>query len=233
MKSFRVLILGIAFVAVVLAIFLSRAALAHFFQNLRVLVFGSADPNFSYESYEDLKMENNVLTQNSLGGKNGEFSFDSGRYRYKTASVFSDYPFNNYASLIVNAGSDDGIKVGMPVLSGEGVLLGKIKEVSRTQSEVATIFDPNWRSAAAFGPNRVKALLIGGPAPYLDLISKEATTTIGDSVFNLAKDFPLNLNLGKILSSESEEEGIWFKAKIEPPVHFEGLAKVLVILDFP
>lgn len=233
MKSFRVLILGIAFVAVVLVIFLSRTVLAHFFQNLRVLISGSADPNFSYEGYENLKMENNVLTQNFLGGKNNEFVFNPGRYHYKTAGVFSNYPFNNYASLIINAGSDDGIKVGMPVLAGEGVLLGKIKEVSRTQSEVATIFDPNWRSAAAFGPNRIKALLIGGPAPYLDLISKEATTTIGDSVFNLAKDFPLNLNLGKILNSESGEESIWFRAKVEPPVHFEGLRKVMVILDFP
>ncbi len=233
MKSFRVLILGLAFAAVILTVFFSRSALAHFFQNLRLLISGAADPNFSYESYENLKMRNNVLAQNYSSGKNGESALDASRYRYKTADVFSDYPFNNYASLIIDAGSDDGLKIGMAVLAGEGVLLGKIKEVGRTQSEAATIFDPNWRSAAAFGPDRSKALLVGGPAPYLDLISKEATLTAGDLVFSIAKDFPLNLNLGKILNWEAGEGGIWSRARLEPPVHFENLKKVLVILDFP
>lgn len=233
MKSFRVLVLGMAFVAVVLTVFFARAPIAHFFQNLRVLISGAADPDFSYQSYENLKMQNNVLIGNYMDNK-GATSVSTGeRYHYKTARVFSDYPFNNYASVIVDAGSDDGLKVGMPVLASEGVLIGRVKEVKRTQSEVETIFDPSWRSAAAFGPERVKALLVGGPAPYLDLVPKETSSTVGDVVFSLGKDFPLNLNFGKILGWESGENGIWSRAKLEPSVHFENLEKVLVVLDFP
>ncbi len=233
MKSFRVLILGIAFVAVVLIVFLSRAALAHFFQNFRILLSGAADPEFSYENYQNLKMQNNVLAQSYADGKEPVQIFSAGKYHYKIADVFSDYPFNNYASLTIDLGTENGIKTDMPVLASEGVLLGKVKNVSRTQSEISTIFDPNWRSAAAFGSDRVKALLVGGPAPYLDLIPKEATTTPGDSVFNLAKDFPLNLNLGKTLDFEPGGNGIWSRAKLEPPVRFENIQKVMVILDFP
>ena len=157
----------------------------------------------------------------------------SGEYRYESAGVFSDYPFNNYGSLVINAGADNGLKTGMPVLAAEGILIGRIKEVKKTQSEVATIFDPNWRSATAFGPDRVKALLVGGPAPYLDLVPREAVVNINDAIFNLAKDFPLNLNIGKVMGRSDEENGIWSRVKLEPPVSFENLKKVLVITDFP
>lgn len=233
MKYFRLLISGIALAAIVLIIFFSRTAVVHFFQNLRLSFLGAADSDFSYESYQNLKIQNEVLIQNSANGKNTVPVISLGRYHYKSANVFSDYPFNNYASLAVDLGADDGIKVGMPVLSHEGVLLGKVKEVRRTQSEIETIFDPNWRSAVVFGANRSKAVLIGGPAPYLDLISKEASAAIGDPVFNLAGNFPLNLLVGKILSWESGENNIWSKAKLEPLAHFENLGKVLVVIDFP
>ncbi len=233
MKSFRVLILGVTFVVLVLIVFLARAPLAHFFQNLRMLTFGAADPEFSYENYENLKMQNSVMIQNYANGEKPTQTLSADRYHYKTANVFSDYPFNNYASLAIDLGTEDGIKADMPVLASDGVLLGKIKNVSRTQSEVATIFDPNWRSAVAFGPDRVKALLVGGPAPYLDLIPKETTTTPGDLVVNLAKDFPLDLDVGKTLDFEPGGNGIWSRAKLEPPVRFENLEKVMVVLDFP
>jgi cell shape-determining protein MreC len=43
----------------------------------------------------------------------------------------------------------------------------------------------------------------------------------------------MNLLVGKILSLEADQNGIWTKGKIEPPIVFEDLRKVLVVLDFP
>lgn len=231
MRSFRILILGLVFTGFVGAILVFKQPLVAFFRNIRVIVFGAADPEFSYENWQNLKIQNGLLAQISAGTK-GEAPL-SGEYRYKIAGVFSDYPFNNYGSIIINAGADDGLKIGMPVLAAEGILIGRIKEVKKTQSEAATIFDPNWRSAAAFGPDRVKVLLVGGPAPYLDLVPKEAVVNTNDAVFNLAKDFPLYLNIGKIIGRNEGEGGIWSRVKLEPPISFENLKKVLVITDFP
>lgn len=233
MKSFRLLILVAAFVVVVLVVFFSRTALTHFFQNFRLTFSGAANPDFSYENYESLKAQNEVLTQNLLGTENTNPTVNADRYRAKEARVFSDYPFNNYAAVTIDIGSDDGVKAGMPVLSAPGVLLGKIKDVNRTESEVETIFDPGWRSAVAFGANRAKALLTGGPAPYLDLIPKDASSTAGDAVMNLASNFPMNLLVGRILDWEDGGNGVWAKAKVEPPISFEDLRKVLVIVNFP
>ena len=231
MKSFRILVLGAVFAGLVGAIFLFRQPLVGFFRNIRVVVFGAADPEFNYENWQNLKIQNGLLAQISAGAK--EETPLSGEYRYKIAGVFSDYPFNNYGSIVINAGADDGLKIGMPVLAAEGILIGRIKEVKKNQSEAATIFDPNWRSAAAFGPDRVKALLVGGPAPYLDLVPKDAVVKMNDAVFNLAKDFPLNLNIGKVIGRSDGENGIWSRVKLEPPISFENLKKVLVITDFP
>ncbi len=233
MKSFRFLILSVVLVAIILVVFLFRIPITHFFRNVGILISGVADPNFSYESYENLKMQKDVLMQSCPVKNDCNSSIRSGRYDYKEASVFSNYPFNNYASIAIGLGSDDGIGVGMPVMAAEGVLLGKIKNVKRTVSEVETIFDPNWRSAVVFGANRSKALLVGGPAPYLDLISKEDISNVGDPVLSTAKDFPMNLLAGKILNQESGDNDAWYRAKMEPPFHFENLEKVLVVLNFP
>jgi cell shape-determining protein MreC len=233
MKSFRLLVLGFALVAVAIMIFFFRTALIHFFQNLRINLSGAVDSDFSYENYGKLKAQNEILIQNLSGADNLNPTVNPERYRLKEALVFSDYPFNNYASIAINAGSDDGIKAGMPVLSAPGVLLGKVKSVSRTQSEVETIFDPNWRSAVAFGRNRTKALLPGGPAPYLDLVPKDASSTEGDLILNLAGDFPMNLLIGKVLSWKTDKNGIWMEATAEPPIVFGDLRKVSVILNFP
>ncbi|MGC9603356.1 MAG: rod shape-determining protein MreC [Minisyncoccia bacterium] len=233
MKSFRLLILSVAFVAVVLVVFFSRTVIVHFFQNFRLAFSGAADSEFTYENYGNLKAQNEVLTQSFSGAENANPTVNADRYRAKEAQVFSDYPFNNYAAITIDIGSDDGIKVGMPVLSAPGVLLGKIKDVKRTESEVETIFDPAWRSAVAFGTNRAKALLTGGPAPYLDLIPKDASSTAGDAVMNLASNFPMNSLIGRILDWEAGENGVWAKAKVEPPISFEDLRKVLVIINFP
>ena len=230
MKSFRILVLSAAFAGFILVVFLFRSPLAGFFRNIRISFFGAADREFTYENYENLKMRNNLLAQSCLAGAPVS---EEGRYEYRSAGVFSDYPFNNYASISIDFGAEDGLKPGMPVLASAGVLIGKVKEVRRTQSEVETIFDPNWRSAVAFGPDKTKALLVGGPAPYLDLIPKGAAANPGDVIFNLAKEFPINFNLGKILSLNSDEKDVWLRAKFEPPAHFENLKKVLVITNFP
>ncbi|MGC9610909.1 MAG: rod shape-determining protein MreC [Minisyncoccia bacterium] len=233
MKSFRLIVLTAAFLVMALSVFIFRGALAHFFGNLRISFSGAADGNFSYENYQSLKTQNEFLTQNCPTGENSRQLVVAGKYHAKEARIFSDYPFNNYSAVLIDLGSDDGMKAGMPVLVSEGVLLGKVTGVKRTQSEVETIFDPSWRSAVAFGEARSKALLVGGPAPYLDLIPKTAFSNIGDPVFNLAKDFPINLLLGKIISWEAGENDVWARAKVEPPASFENLGKVLVVTDFP
>ncbi len=238
MRSFRVLVLGLAVILVIGAAFFGRTALIGFFGNLRLIVIGSADRSFNYENFAALETENAGLKSqiaNLLRLKSATSTpvFGGGRYDFLAAEVQSDYPWNDYAAVTIGAGATDGLKPGMPVLGSGGVLIGKIKAVSGSQSEVKTIFDPNWRSAVAVGSGRVKALLVGGTVPGLDLIPKDSGPAEGDDVLSVATGLPVDLPVGQIASLSETSSGLWAKAVLTLPWNPGNLDKVYVMTNFP
>ncbi len=238
MRSFKVLVLGLAAVIVLGLAFWGRDAILVFFNNLRLTFTGAADPNFNYQNFSALETENAGLKaelSNYLRFKNatGTPVFGGGRYEYLSAEVQSDYPFNDYAAIVIGAGAKDGLKPGMPVLEGDGVLIGKVNTVSGSQSEVETIFDPAWRSAVVIGSGRTKALLSGGTTPNLDLIPKNAGVQTGDQVLSIATDLPIDLLVGGISSLSANPSGLWAKATLTLPWEPGNLDKIYVVTNFP
>ncbi len=235
MKSFRNLIAGAVAVVLLAVFFVWQNPLVHFFENMRMVLVGSADPSFSYATFEALRLENARLQMASssipLGSWFATSSADHAQYRMLEAQTYSLYPFNNYASVSINAGSDNGVKAGMPVLAASGILFGKVKTVERTRSEVETIFDPSWRSTVFVGNARTKAVLVGASSPYLDLIPKDASTTVGDVIVNGAPDFPLNLLIGNVAALQGGTDTLWLQAKVDPSFQFDTLDRVYVVLN--
>lgn len=234
MKSFRVFVVVTICVLLAIIVFVWRFPLLRFFANVRVALVGSADPSFDYRSFEKLRLENEALI-----GECAASAFvpgalaESGKYSVKEVKVFSLYPFNDYASVSIGAGSDEGLKEGMPVLTAPGVLLGKITAVSRTKSEVETIFSPSWKSTVSVGAQRIKAVLVGGATPYVDLLPKDAPVVAGDSVSNLAPEFPIDLFLGKADEFREGSNALWLRAAVNPFFRFEDIDRVLVVMNFP
>lgn len=234
MKSFRIFVATAICVLIAIILFVWRVPFVRFFSNIRVALVGSTDPSFDYRSFEKLHLEYQALSAKCATSTFvSDSSAVSGKYRVKEVKVFSLYPFNDYASISINAGSDDGLKEGMPVLAAPEVLLGKIKTVSRTKSEVQTIFDPSWKSTVSVGTGRIKAVLVGGAAPYVDLLPKNASTTPGDVVLNLAPEFPMDLFLGKAEDVREGSNALWLRATIDPLFRFEDIDRVLVVMNFP
>lgn len=157
----------------------------------------------------------------------------AGKYHYKIANVYSKYPYNDEGTLVVDVGSADGIKAGMPVMASEGVLLGKIIAVRRTQSEVITIFSPNWKSSAGIGLSGAKAVVEGGITPTLDLIPRGVDVKEGEDVVNLSPDYPFRAYLGTLEQMVAVPNDIWRRAELSVPYRFEELNTVLVVIDFP
>lgn len=155
------------------------------------------------------------------------------RYRYKIAEIYSRYPFNDQSIVFINLGSDDGIKEGMPVFIEKGVLLGKVKKVKRTQSEVETIFSALWKTSVAVGSKDVKAVYVGGASPSLDFVPKDAVLTSGERVVSIAPDLPLGTLLGKVSEIDKNSYEVWQRAKVEPLFYPESFSTVLVLVDFP
>lgn len=155
------------------------------------------------------------------------------RYRYKIAQVYSHYPFNDAGLTIIDLGIDDGVRVGMPVVVKEGILLGRIKNAKRTQSEVETIFSPEWKTSVKIGNSGIKAVLNGGPTPNIDLIPVDGDVAFGDEVVNGAPEFPIDSLLGTLSEITKSANDAWKKSSLKLPYKIESLNTVLIIVDFP
>lgn len=238
MRSFRFLVLGLALAVALGLAFFGRGAIVGFFGQWGRSLGASADRNFTYENFKNLETENAGLKaelQNYLRLKGATSTplFGAGKYRFVTAETYSRYPWNDYASIVIGAGADEGLKPGMPVMAGDGVLLGKVASVAGTQSDIETIFDPNWKSSVVIGAGRVTALLSGGSTPGLDLIPRNAGVNAGDTILNVDPTMPLNLVIGEVTKVESDPASLWTKAELSLPWDPAALNRVYVITNFP
>ncbi len=231
MKAFKISVLGVAIAIMALLFFLFQQQIMLFFGNLRMAFVGTASENLSYQSLLAFKIAAEGLSAASSTASSSLPALMDG-FRYVPAGVFSNYPFNNYSFLTIDAGSDQGLKPGMPVLAGETILLGKITAVRAHQAEVQTFFDPSWKSSVFIGTEQVNGLLDGGPSPYVDFIPKSATTTAEMGITNADASFPMGLLVGTVDSVESINNNLWQRARIKPLFDLSSLRQVFVIINF-
>ena len=211
-----------------LALFFFRGEIQKFFAAVRSLAVSFSDRSFSYVSFKEIKSENQRL-KFELESLKKKFppARDS---NYLKAEVYSRYPFNDRGLLIINLGAEDGLEAGLPVLTESGVPLGLVKTIKKTQSEVLTIFDPNWKSSVAIGESRTKAVLKGGVWPTLELIPEDAKIAEGDAVINISPEFPIDLIMGNAVNIKKTAEDVWFTAGFKALYESEDVDKVKVLL---
>ena len=92
-------------------------------------------------------------------------------------------------SVIINKGTNSGIKLGMPVLS-KGHLVGRIVEVNFISSRILLLNDLNSRIPVTFGGEGTQAILKGngGSRPSLEYLPEGFVVQEGIEVFTSGKD---------------------------------------------
>lgn len=225
LKIFFFLVLGFLFVFL---IFQNNAV--HFFDSARLFLSSISEASSLNSRITELTLENESLKKKLEITKR---DLSDSRFHYKIAQVYSRYPSNDRSTIIINIGAEDGVLPGMPVMIREGILFGKVHSVSRTQSNVETIFSPRWKSSVGIGERRIKAALRGANVPVAGLISKEDVVEKGDSVVNLSPEFPLYASLGSILSVSSPSNDVWRNAEVNVIYDFREIDSVQVITNFP
>lgn len=85
----------------------------------------------------------NLIKENEELRKMLEFKETRGEYDYVGADITGSSTEGWLQSFIINKGSDDGIKEGLVAISPNGSLVGVIKNVSKTWSEIETVTSPN------------------------------------------------------------------------------------------
>ena len=150
------------------------------------------------------------------------------------ANVISPTRSNFEQTVVVDRGSNDGIKIGNPVVAGDG-LVGRVIEVMSTQSVVRLISDPN----QSVGVRLVKAKEIGvaqgtGPDRQLKLrfiasgakFSKNEVVVTAGLTSSL---FPPGIPVGRVVSTSRSLADPEVAVTLEAVVNLDELDVVRIL----
>jgi len=155
--------------------------------------------------------------------------------QYSAASVIARdvSPFMHY--VIIDRGSDDGLRRGMPVVTNQG-LVGNITSVTAGASRVQLINDPASSINVILQQSDVEAVLNGQLTGELELnmINQNATVQAGDLVMTsgLGGNYPANIVIGQVVTVRNEASSLFQTASVQPAVDFSQLDIVLIITNF-
>ena len=157
-------------------------------------------------------------------------------YQRLTASVIGQDANHAVKSLIIDKGSNDGVRVGMPVESARG-LVGQVYRTTASSSQVILITDSSSAVPARLGTSRATGLLRGGGAGgvlEIDWIDLKYQFEIGEVVLTsgLGGRFPQDLVIGRVIDVERREAELFQRALVQPAADFDALEIVFVITNF-
>jgi rod shape-determining protein MreC len=164
-----------------------------------------------------------------------DFARTHAENEYITAAVIGRdiSPFLHY--IIINRGSDDGLRRGMPVVSSQG-LVGRVAAVTADGARVQLINDPGTAINVRIQPSGAEGSLAGSITGDITVenIPQDANIQTGDLVLTsgLGGNFPPDILIGQVSGVRQRPVELFQTATIEPVVDFSRLEIVLVIVNF-
>lgn len=154
---------------------------------------------------------------------------------YVAASVIGrdPNPFMHY--LIIDHGSDDGIRYGMPVVTQQG-LVGKVDAVTASAARVQLINDPDSSINVRMQSLNEEAQLVGSITGDLELtmIPSDVDLQPGEILLTsgLGGNYPADVVVGQVATVQKKESDIFQTALVQSAIDFSTLRAVLVITNF-
>ena len=164
-----------------------------------------------------------------------DFARASPENTYKAATVIGRDPSPFLRYVIINIGSNDGIRGGMPVVTDQG-LVGRVDAVTADAARVQLITDPASAVNVSLQNSKTEAMLVGSITSdlSLDMISQDVTVQPGDVVLTsgLGGGYPPNLLVGQVISVRKLDYELFQQATVQPIVNYDQLQFVLIITNF-
>lgn len=157
-------------------------------------------------------------------------------YRRLTAAVIGQDTNQAVRSIVIDKGSSDGVRVGMPVESARG-LVGQVYRTTPNSAQIVLITDSSSAVPARLGTSRATGILRGGGiggSMAIDWIDLKYQVEIGEVVMTsgLGGRFPQDLVIGRVIDVDRREAELFQRATVQPAVDFDALEIVFVITDF-
>jgi rod shape-determining protein MreC len=172
----------------------------------------------------------NVTLREQLNFKQASPSFE-----LLSAQVIGRDPTDLAGYLIIDRGTDEGVAVGMPVLTDRG-LVGRVTETAPHSSKVLLITDPSSAVNALIQESRATGVVQGRVGQGLTMRYIQQTEEIkpGDLVLTsgLGGNFPTRLIIGQITGVTKKDVELFQEAEVRPSVDFGRLEMVMVLTSF-
>lgn len=149
------------------------------------------------------------------------------------ARVIGLNPSPQFQSIRINRGEDDGVRVGMPVVTPEGVV-GQVVRTVGGSSDVMLLTDPSSRIGGVLQRSRGRATVVGmgdGRQLALTLVRREEDVQERDVVVTAGSDgvFPPGLMIGSVRDVQHPTVGMFLTGHVTPAVELGRVEEVLVI----
>jgi rod shape-determining protein MreC len=161
----------------------------------------------------------------ALVGFNRSVGFPSG-YDPVAARVIARSPTVWYAAITIDKGSDQGLRVDQPVVSGAG-LVGRVSDVAPDAARVTLITDHTSGVSAQLVPDGANGLVkatVGNPNDLiLDFVEKGRAVARGATVVTsgwrssrLESLFPRGIPIGRVSRVDSDERELYQRVHLRP-----------------
>ena len=201
-------------------------------EELRTLRVATRELSATNQTLRGMEAENNRLRK-ALGYR------ERAVFKLVPAQVIGRDISTWFNQIVIDRGSDDGLRRDMPVLTEEG-LVGKTALVSERSSVVILISDENCKVAASVENSREQGIIRGerassGSTPLVSMffLSKQAGLKSGQKVLTsgVGGVFPPGLLLGVVQDFRVRElDGA---ASVIPAVDLTALQDIFVVVSDP
>jgi len=220
-------------------------------------VSAEASDNLSTKSYDELLSENKKLSaeaaklrtqlvdyydvklENARLWKYYDLKRDYPQYELLPATVVRRDPAADFYSFTINKGRTDGISVGDPVVTENG-LVGWISAVDASTARVKTILSPDAKVSVINSASRDSGIVTGSVKlcdnnqTTMTKLSAQNTMTAGDIIITTGVSgiYPPSIIVGEVVEIKFDEYDTSKYAVIKPYEDLTSVVDVVVITDF-
>lgn len=139
----------------------------------------------------------------------------------------------------INRGSNNGVAVGMCVITSQGQVVGLVSEVGGTWATITTVLDPGLEISATLTASGYNGIVQGAYASgyqgllRVNYLPMDAVVRNGDEVVTSGSTvYPRDLVLGYVTDAGFDESGVAKYALLTPAADFSTLEQVFVLTEF-
>jgi rod shape-determining protein MreC len=186
---------------------------------------------------ENINLRSQLSNLSALKNENELLKKDLGFSKTRTdlklvpATIINYSPAGTFQAVTINIGAKDGVVVDQAVISN-GYLVGKIKKVSQSTSEVWLLSNRNLLTPVLLTEAKTSGILRGGiRGLVVDTIPVDAAVKAGDLVVTSPMEglYPAGIAVGTVEEIISSKEAIFVSVRVASPVNIRNIQTVFVV----